>query len=179
MAAVNTYWDTYKCGASLSYPIVKKSPYADWRSLLVRCQVKTASEIFIGALVEQADSGTHAVIEKTSDKSLKVFGIVVDTIENKAQLEIDTGAKATKTAFFAANSYVWVLPLISGFILEGRFKASVSATDEGNRVCSTADGDLRTMAAIATDVDPAASIGRALGMKTNGTGVSYLPWVVV
>jgi len=180
MASVNTSYPTYKTGASMSYPIVMKSPYPDYRSLIVRVKVKTASELFIGAFCEQADSGTFNIVEKTSDKSLKVYGIVLDTLANKRQLEIDnTGTTPTKLLFFAANSYVDILPLIPGFILSVRIAAS-NTIDEGNYVCSTATGDGRLLAGIATDVDQQAKIGRVIGnMDTSGTGVQYIAMVVV
>jgi hypothetical protein len=181
MASVFTEYDTYRTGASLSYPIVMKSPYADWSSLIIRVKVKNASELFIGAFCEQADSGTWGVVEKTSDKSLKVLGIVLDTVANKKQLSTDNnGAAPNKTLFFAANSYIDILPLIPGFVLSVRIKASVSALDEGEYICSTADSDGRKLAAIASDVDPSARLGRNIGgMNTNGTGVQYTAMAVV
>lgn len=174
MASTYTPYDVYRTGGSMSYPIVMKSPYRDWHDLIIRVKVKTASELFIGAFCEQADTGTAKIVEKTSDKSLKVFGIVLDTVANKKQLSIDnSGAAPTKLLFFAANSYIDILPLISGFILSVRFPASTTL-DEGNKVCSNATGEGRLMAAIATDVDPAALIGRAIGgIITSGTGVQY------
>lgn len=181
MASVLTSYPSYKTGSSMAYPIVMNSPYADYSSLIIRVKVKTASELFIGAFCEQADSGTFGIVEKTTDKSLKVYGIVLDTLKNKAQLEKDNnGAACTKLLFFAANSYIDILPLIPGFIVSVRLKASTAAVDEGNYICSTADGDGRLMAAIATDVDPAARLGRAIGnMQTNGTGVQYIAMVIV
>jgi len=180
MASTYVPYDVYRTGSSMSYPVVIKSPYADYSSLLVRVKVKTASELFIGALCEQADSGTKGIVEKTSDKSLKVFGIVVDNLSNIKQLEKDnSGTTATKALFFAANSYIWVLPLISGFILSFRVPAS-STIDEGNTLCSNATGEARLMAAIATDVDPAARIARVVGgIVTSGNGVQYIAGVVI
>jgi hypothetical protein len=181
MASVMTPYDPYKTGASLSYPVVIKSPFPDWRSLLVRVKVKTASELFIGAAVELADTGTAVVVEKTADKSLIVFGIIPDVIENRNQLQIDnSGAAITKALFFAANSYIYVLPLIPGFILSFRLKASTSVTEIGNYLCTTSTGDFRTLAGIATDVDQQAKIARVIGGdNTNGKGVQYVAGAVV
>lgn len=179
MASTNTTFSPYVAGASLSYPIIKHCPYNDWRKLLIRVKVKTGSELFIGALCEQADTGTYGVVEKTADKSLKVYGIVVDNLENKRQLEKDTGATATKTAFFAANSYIWIFPLIPGTIIEARIAAS-NTIDEGNYLCATASGDFRLLAGIGTDVDQQAKIARVIGsIVTSGTGVQYISAVIV
>lgn len=180
MASTYTPYDVFRTGSNMSYPVVIKSPYENWTSLLVRVKVKTASELFIGALCEQADSGTKGTVEKTSDKSLKVFGIVVDSLHNLRQLEIDnSGTTATKTLFFAANSYIDILPLIPGFILSFRIAAS-NTIDEGNYLCSTATGDARLLAGIATDVDQQAKIARVIGgMITSGTGVQYIAGAVV
>jgi hypothetical protein len=158
-----------------------KSPFPDWRSLLVRVKVKTASEIFLGALVELADSGTAKVVEKTADKSRIVFGIVPDCFENRNQLQIDnSGAAITKLLFFAANSYIYVMPLIPGMIVSARFTASVAAHEIGMIVCSDANGAFRRMAAVATDVEPNAAIGRLIGGDiTNGTGVQYAAVVII
>lgn len=180
MTSTYTPYDTYKTGSSMNYPIVMKSPYDDYSSLLVRVKVKTASELFIGAFCEQADTGTIKVVEKTADKSLKVFGIVVDNLANKRQLEIDnSGAAPTKALFFAANSYIWVLPLIPGFIVSVRVAAS-NTIDEGNYLCTTSSGDCRLLAGIATDVDQQAKILRAIGgIVTSGTGVQYIGAVIL
>jgi hypothetical protein len=179
--SILTPYDPYKTGSSLSYPVIIGSPYTDWRSLLVRVKVKTATELFLGAVCELADTGTAKIVEKTADKSLICFGIIPDTIENRNQLQIDnSGAAITKALFFAANSYIYVLPLIPGFIISCRLRASVAVTEVGNYLCATSTGDFRTLAAIATDVDQQAKIARVIGGdNTNGTGVQYVAAVIV
>lgn len=180
MASTTTHYDNYRTGAELTSPVVIKAPYVDWMSLLIRVKVKTASELTIGSLCEQADTGTKGIVEKTSDKSLKVFGIVIDNLANLKQLEIDnSGTTATKVLYFAANSYIWILPLIPGFILSFRVAAS-NTIDEGNYLCATASGDTRLLAGIATDVDQQAKIARVIGgIVTSGTGTQYIAGAVV
>ena len=182
MASVKTSYAPFKTGAALTFPVVIKSPYIDWESLLVRVKVKTASELFIGAVFELADSGTPKIVEITADKSLHVYGIIVRNNANLTQLEADNtaGVKLTKELFFAANSYVWVLPLIPGFVISARLKASVSSAEVGQYVCSTADSDFRALDAIVTDVDPSAKLGRIIGAdNTNGTGLQYVAVAIV
>ena len=179
MASTIDPFETYRTGSGMNYPVVMFSPFVNWESLCVRVKVKTVSELFIGGFCEQADSGTKGIVEKTGDKSLKVFGIIPDTIHNRRQIEIDNSAAATKALFFAANSYIDVLPLIPGIIVSVRIAAS-NVIDEGVYICSTANGDGRLMAAIATDVDPAARLGRVVsGRVTSGTGTQYIAMAIV
>jgi hypothetical protein len=174
MAHTYTAFNNYKCGDSLSYPIVIKSPYEDWKSLLIRCKVKTASEVFIGSLVQMDAAGTDIIIEKTTDACVATVGIVVDVVDNKAQLELDNGAKATKDLYFAANSYIWVLPLIPGFIVEVRAPASMTI-DTGQLLDANAKGEVEP---IAGDVDPRTIVGKAIGCIVSGTGTQRFAMIV-
>jgi len=180
MAYTITPYEPYRTGAALTFPVIMVSPYADWRSLLIRVKVKTASELFLGALVELADSATPGIVEKTADKSLIVAGIIPDILENRNQLQIDnSGAAITKALFFAANSYIWVLPLLPGMIISARLAAS-NKVEIGNYLCSAATGDFRLLAGIATDVDQQAKIARVIGSDVvSGTGNAYVAAVIV
>ena len=179
-ASALTVYNPYKSGASLSHPVVMKSPFTNWRALCVRVKVKTAFELFLGGFCELADSGTPKVVEKTADKSEKAFAIIPDILENRNQLQIDnSGIAITKLLFFNADSYIWVLPLIPGFVLSVRLKASVEVCEIGDQMCTTVDGDGRTMEQIGTDEQPIAVIGRNIGGdNTNGTGVQYVAMAV-
>lgn len=182
MASVNYTDETYKTGASMSYPIVMKSPYADWRSLLIRVQVKTAATVRIGSLVKvnaaTTTKATAQYVEITGAISTDVAGIIPDVLENKRQLEIDnSGAAPTKALKFAADSYIWMLPLIPGFVLSVELVASQAIT-MGSPLHSANTGGVQLGITTAND-DVLAIKGRSMASIKTGTGVQWIPMVVL
>lgn len=173
MAHAETFVRGLVTGAGMNYPVVMKCPF-EWLDFVDRVQITTGGVATIDSLGYIAS----AKFENAADQSVVPSCIILDTVWNKALLE-SHGLAITKEdpSFFSANDWVDILYLVPGMVLSMKVLASTSALAIGSKVTSAAAGFIKLLDVSAND-EPAANIGYALTVITNGTGTGYVAVMV-
>lgn len=125
------YFSKFQGGLSMSNPIVHLCPY-DVVEVTLKMKVAAGATVYIGSIgatVATADDyGDLEDYTVGTDELNEAMYIVLDTMDNIKQLKKDNSVyAATKLLFFSANSYIDVMILIPGSIVEVRLNAAEDA----------------------------------------------------
>jgi len=125
------YYPSFQGGIAMSNPVVHLCPY-DITKITLKMLVKTAGQVYIGALVQAVETNDdygdlEDIVIGTADSSTNLFQ-VLDTGDNIKQLKKDNSVyAATKLLYFSAGSYVDVVILVPGMIVEARLNTAEDA----------------------------------------------------
>jgi len=116
------YFQSWVGSSGMQTPVIQFCP-CPVQDITLKLQVKTASELFIGAIAALVQANDSYVdldeLTMAGDETATALFIVLDTPDNIAQLKEDNDVyAATKALFFAAGSMIGVAILIPGLIVE-------------------------------------------------------------
>ena len=121
------YYGQFQGGSAMSNPVVHLCPY-DIVKVTLKMKVAAGATVYIGSLgavvATNDDYGDLEDYTVGTDELTSTMFQVLDTLDNIKQLKKDNDVyAATKLLFFSADSYIDVMILIPGSIIEVRLNA--------------------------------------------------------
>jgi len=153
---------------------IKWYPY-EMQQFIKKCTVKSATSVFIGALVDTVETGDAStdltIITVSADNSVVPLMYVLDTEYNRAILARDNdkdhlSGETKETTYFAASSIVDCIYLMPGMIVSLCFANSI-AVKPGVKIQSAGGGKADLYATVN------ARLGHLLGQFPNEASANW------